>query len=224
MADGSRPQPHLPHRLLASGSPDLPVRGRSFYIVPVVCLLIGEGSERARQALARLHPVAGLAAWSAVAVLLVRAPAIQAVQHLRHPIMTEHLKPVMSYVSEHRLAGDGVYVYYGAMPAFTYYAPSYGFEKDDYVVGFTSRREPAVHRGHRGPSRLRGSGESGSSSHNCPRLPSERAGVHLDELDRVGTRVDQLGRPASTYLYDRRTAGYQTAHSPAVDLNLPPST
>jgi hypothetical protein len=51
----------------------------------------------------------------------------------------EDVKPVLSYMQANRRPGDGVYVYYGAGPAVTFYGEIYGLRKNEYVVGGSHR-------------------------------------------------------------------------------------
>jgi len=57
------------------------------------------------------------------------------------PGSVEELRPVLACIAERYQAGDGMYVYYGAKPAFTYYN-----EKDHWpaVMGRWMRGEPAA--------------------------------------------------------------------------------
>jgi hypothetical protein len=50
--------------------------------------------------------------------------------------MGEDIKPVLRYISENRHPEDITYVYYGSAPAFDYYAPFYGLEDANVLVGF----------------------------------------------------------------------------------------
>ena len=50
--------------------------------------------------------------------------------------MGEDIKPVMSYISNNYLTSDLIYVYYGAGPAFKFYAPQYGFVNTNILSVF----------------------------------------------------------------------------------------
>jgi len=56
----------------------------------------------------------------------------------------EDMRPVLAFVKDHWQMGDLAYVYYGAVPAVTYYAERYGLTPEDYLLGGC----------HRGDSRL----------------------------------------------------------------------
>jgi hypothetical protein len=51
------------------------------------------------------------------------------------PYRIEDMKPVMSHLQANWRAGDGVYVFHGADPAFRFYSADYGFRDPDYVLG-----------------------------------------------------------------------------------------
>jgi hypothetical protein len=122
--------------LAASALRKYPFAGRLLlFLVPVLFLLLAEGVDRARMILLKVNrPHAGLVV-AFLVVYLLYPSAAAAYRGLRSPPMGEHIKPVMSYVRDHRQSTDLVYVYYGAAPAFVYYGPQYGFERGDYVVG-----------------------------------------------------------------------------------------
>ena len=51
------------------------------------------------------------------------------------PYRNEDMKPVMSHLQANWRAGDSVYVFHGADPAFRFYSADYGFRDPDYVLG-----------------------------------------------------------------------------------------
>jgi hypothetical protein len=69
-----------------------------------------------------------------VLAIIVGAPAYATLTALP-PERTEHLRPVLARVSQHRRPGDAVYVYYPAGQSFLYYAQRFGFRPGDYVIG-----------------------------------------------------------------------------------------
>jgi hypothetical protein len=55
------------------------------------------------------------------------------------PFYREELRPLVSYLAEHRRADDTIYVYYGASPAFQYYAARDGIPASAYRLGSCER-------------------------------------------------------------------------------------
>lgn len=47
----------------------------------------------------------------------------------------EDVRPVLAYVSGHRRPGDLIYVYHHQRASFLYYAPRYGFNPGEYILG-----------------------------------------------------------------------------------------
>jgi hypothetical protein len=189
--------------LMASGLKKYPFSGRMLlFSVPAVSLLVGEGIERFRLLIGQYSSPKALGVWLVLSVLIFYRPIGEAYDVLQHPRMREHIKPVMSYVSQHKLDTDSVYVYSGAHPAFAYYAPQYGFEDADYSIGVLSREEP--HRYLEDIERLMGNKRVWFIfSHNCPWCPVNEKEYYLEHLDDVGTQLDVFeSSEASVYLYD----------------------
>jgi hypothetical protein len=55
------------------------------------------------------------------------------------PFYREELRPVVRYLADHHEQGDAVYVYYGASPAFEYYAARFGIPRSEYRLGRCER-------------------------------------------------------------------------------------
>jgi hypothetical protein len=95
-----------------------------------------------------------------------------------------------------------IYVYYDAQFAFKYYAPIYGFESDDYIVGIASRQN--LENYIQDLNELHGSNRVWilfSHVYNWGRIDEEA--FLLEYLDRIGTKLDEFKAPgASVYLYD----------------------
>jgi hypothetical protein len=132
----------FPIVLLASRLEKYPFSERLLlFLLPATLLLIGEGIDRIRSLSLKISFHAALSNCLILGIVLFYRPTILAAQTLWHPNMGEHIKPIMSYIKEHKCDTDFIYVYYGAGPAFSYYAPFYNFEQKDYYVGVESRQE-----------------------------------------------------------------------------------
>ncbi len=109
-----------------------PFGGRLFlFALPLLLVLVGEGLravvERTRQTL----PVLSVAL---IGFLLLN-PLVEATT--RVTFYPQEIKPVLEYISQHRLGGDRVYVYYFAQFAYDYYAPRYSLSNANTLVGRT---------------------------------------------------------------------------------------
>ncbi len=192
----------LPAVLLASSRQSYPFSGRLLlFLVPLVLLAAGAGIDAVAAFCRRAAPRTGAAIALLAGALLLYGPAARAVANLRHPDMKEDLKPVMAYLQHHRLAGDRIYVYYGALEAFTFYAPAFGFRPIDYLVGPRSRAEPARYLD--SLDRLPRDGRTWFVfSHDCSWCKVDEEPYILRHLDRTGRRLDERHAPgAAVYLY-----------------------
>jgi hypothetical protein len=122
-----------------------------------------------------------------------------------NPPVREDVRPVLAYVKDNREPGDLIYVYHHHRASFLYYAPKYGFTPDDYLLGEDEREHWS-------------NAENEAYVRDLDQLRGRRvwlvfsyvrtiAGVNEEDymtryLDRIGSRLDELRRGASAYLYD----------------------
>lgn len=178
------------------------------FLVPSFILAIAAAIEGLRRLLWPLsRPLGAL-----VAVGLL-SPAVYPVAVTPPVYRTEHVKALLSHVQARRQPGDEVYVYYGAAPVMSFYAPQYGFGRSEYAVGGCHRGDGRRYLQEldtfRGRSRV-----WVLLTHALPRY-REREDI-LAYLDTIGARKDSLvvqsravGRnplPAEVYLYDLSAA------------------
>ncbi len=195
------------------------------FLVPGFMLAIAAAVEGVRRLVWQLSRPLGVLA--AVGLLL---PAVYPVAATPPVYYTEHMKPVLSHVRERRQPGDGIYVYYGAAPAVTFYGPRYGLGRSEYAIG-------GCHRGD-GRRYLRELDTFRGRSRVW--LLMTHAGSQYREgedilayLDAIGTRKDSfvlesrgVGRrlpPAAVYLYDLSAGDKLAAAADSFPLTGPPS-
>jgi hypothetical protein len=75
----------------------------------------------------------GTAIALALTAFLIFGPLVTAVDYFFNPKYFEHIRPSMGVLQESWRAGDALYVSYGAVPAFEFYAPEYGLSGMDYL-------------------------------------------------------------------------------------------
>lgn len=133
--------------LLASFLTLYPFAGRMIlFLAPILCLLLAEGAE-AVSSLFFSRP-----AWLwwiirfALAGAFIFAPFSLACETFTAPKMREHIRPAMEYLREHHRDGDLVYLYYWAEHAVRFYAPKYGFEMSDFIIGADHHSNPERYR------------------------------------------------------------------------------
>ena len=128
--------------LAVSGLGKYPFIGRLIlFSAPLFLALIGAGVETIIVWIQRprwLGPFVGLA----LAAFLLYSPLADAAQNFVSPKYPEHIRPTMAYLRDNRKAGDSIYVYYWAVPAFRYYAPFYGFTESEIVAGNDYETDP----------------------------------------------------------------------------------
>lgn len=123
---------------LASGFGKYPLHGRFLlFFLPGMLLFMGEGVEVIRSVTkTRIHGTVG---WALVMLVLFQ-PLTQAAHAFFMPRTREEIKGAMNYIRSHWQEGDYLYVYYGATPAFLYYARRFDFDGKGYGLGM-SRQE-----------------------------------------------------------------------------------
>ncbi len=105
----------------------------ALYLIPIGLLLIAAGVDAMHSSLAR-H---GRRVAALTPVLVV--PLLWPVVHAPPPYQLENVHPMLRDLQEHRQPADRIYVYYGAMLAFDFYAARYGFTDDAYTAGACHR-------------------------------------------------------------------------------------
>ena len=104
------------------------------FLVPLELILIGKSVETLSRGL-RARPTLALFAALALSGYLLYGPVTTSLEYFLHPKYYEHIRPSMAYLESAWKEGDEMYISYGAVPAFRYYAPAYGLEKIHYEAG-----------------------------------------------------------------------------------------
>ncbi len=129
--------------LLASALHQYPIGGRlMLFMVPLAVLPVARGAWEVFEALAAKNRFAA----TAFLALLVVAPLWETIDVLRKPPRAEQLEPVLEQVRAEFRPGDRVLVYYGAVPAFTFYTRERPFPAEAVTLGEEHRGDPAGYR------------------------------------------------------------------------------
>ncbi|HET9913122.1 MAG TPA: hypothetical protein VFQ13_14600, partial [Anaerolineales bacterium] len=80
-----------------------------------------------------------------MAVYLLWGPLSVSWAEFVQPKTREHIKPTMEYLREARKPGDTIYVYYNTGPAFRFYAPKYGLELENTIIGTDHSSNPEAY-------------------------------------------------------------------------------
>ncbi len=191
--------------LIASALQLYPVFERMIlFLVPIGLLLIGKAVEAVYVRLQRYRLRATLLV-SLLAVYLLYGPVLTSLQNFIAPKYFEHIRPTMETLRGSWKDGDTMYVSYGALPAFRFYAPFYGLESISYEFG---ERED-----YRNPQNtlsqldlLKGQSRAWILfSHVYERDGFNEREFLLDYLNKVGERKREFRVPGTSvflYLYD----------------------
>ncbi len=180
-----------------------PFSGRlAVFDIPLLLLAAAATIERLSSFAAEIAAPAGVAIMVAVAAVAVR-PIVRDPP----PDQQEDIKPVLSYVREHRTVNEPIYVYYGAGQAFLYYAARYGFAPSEYTVGSCARDDPRSYL--RAMDRFRGQRMWAIFSHSLQ--DGREITLMTGYLDRIGRRLDMdpvgtppFGAGSYAFRYDLR--------------------
>jgi hypothetical protein len=124
--------------LIASALQLYPVFERMIlFLIPVGLILLGKAVEVLYQRLQR-NQFLGVFSVAVLAGFLVYGPLVTSLQSFAEPKYFEHIHPTMEHLRDSWKSDDEIYVSYGALPAFRFYAPFYGLENIPYEFG---RRE-----------------------------------------------------------------------------------
>jgi hypothetical protein len=177
------------------------------FLVPLGLWLIAEGiltvyTLIARRSLFLARSISGLLALGLLAsILYVTVPGFV------NPNQNQNIKAVMAYVRNHEQTGDIIYVYHGAMPAFTYYAPFYGFDAASVVVAdFEADPRVALRKFYTDVDALKGGGRTWfilTHITDCGGCKGDKKEFYVNYLDGLGSMLDHYADVgADAYLYD----------------------
>jgi hypothetical protein len=185
--------------LFAAALHRYPFMGRLvLFLVPVLILLVAEGAG----ALVRLRVHGSRIMAIACIAVLMFGPVTQAGSRLLHPATREEVKPLLQYLAGQWEEGDSLYLYYGSIGQFQYYAEASGLGHVEYIAGTHSRGDVRRYRdevdGLRGASRV-----WLLFSHVYTGGWVNERELFLYHLDEVGERLQESHtHGAALFLYD----------------------
>ena len=104
------------------------------FLVPVGLILVGKAVEALHRRVQRFS-LLGAFFMLFLAGYLLYGPVVTSFQNFAQPKYFEHIRPSMATLRDVWKDGDALYVSYGALPAFRFYAPFYGMESVSYQFG-----------------------------------------------------------------------------------------
>lgn len=170
------------------------------FLIPTLVMVMAEGAERLRLLLGRR---AGVVA-AAVLVTLMLYPSLVYAGVMVPQVRTE-MKPLLEYANAHRQPGDLLYVYYNGRTTFEYYAPRYGWAREQTIFGTCARLEPRRYLADldqlRGRPRVWVLFVDGFGAEDYPEKQ-----LMLGYLDHMGKQLDdRVSHGASLYLFNLAT-------------------
>ena len=194
--------------LLASYLHQFPFRGRLvLFLTPFIILFIAEGILIwIKNSKYRLIQALGIF----VLLALTIPPFLETTPFLVKPYYQEEIKTVLNYIEQHQQPEEALYVYQRGRYQFLYYAPKYGYEKGDYVLGVDDLdhldgydlSQAEIKRYKQDINALRGQKVWFLFSHSNVAAENE---MMKNYLNQVGEKLDEFSSiGAFTYLYDLR--------------------
>jgi hypothetical protein len=91
------------------------------FLVPLFYLLMGAGLEGIYQLVAKRNKFIGLAVLAGVGFLFLSTPVMEAIKEAQSPANFEDMRPLVMTLRKEAQPEDTIYLYYSAVPAYTYY-------------------------------------------------------------------------------------------------------
>ena len=194
--------------VIASALQRYPLKNRfMLFLIPFALLLMTEGFRAIYRLLAKWRPDFAVL-FSGILVLAVIWQVVPNTYEKAVSGQKDDIRPVLAYVAQNRLPDDIVYVFYKTDPAFHYYAPFYGLEKGNIVVGVNDpRKRVALQNFEDDVDKLVGNKRVWfvfSEVVDCPNCqPEDTQSFYLDHINKFGAMIDSFkGSGAGAYLYD----------------------
>jgi len=184
----------------ASGFHVYPFEGRLLlFTVPFIAVMIAAGTDKVREMFSPVSKTAG----ALFVALILAYPVGSACFHLVKPRAPEELRPVLAALQIKRSPDEAIYVYYGAVNAFKYYAPKYGYGFTQYIQGVEARDN---WQNYYDDLKKLASGEHKKAwvimSHISTWNGVDEEKLFISYLDLLGQKADAIHAPgAAAYLY-----------------------
>ena len=177
------------------------------FLIPFVLLLMAEGLRGIYWLIARWKPnIAGI--FSGVLALAIAWQIVPVTYEKAISGAGENIRPVLEYVAENRRPDDIVYIFYKTDPAYHYYAPFYGLDTGNIMVGvYDPRKRVALQNFEDDVDRLIGKSRVWfifSGIIDCVDCEGEDTqAYYLEHINKFGVIIDSYdGSGANAYLYD----------------------
>ena len=194
--------------VIASALQRYPLKDRfMLFLIPFALLLIAEGFRGIYWLVAKWRSDFA-AIFSGLLVLAVIWQIVPLTYQMAISGYKDDIRPVIAYVARNRLPDDVVYVFQRTDPAFHYYAPFYGLDTGNIVIGvYSPRKRVAIQNFEDDVDRLVGNKRVWfifSEVVDCTDCQEEDTlSFYLNHINKFGVLLDSFkGSGASTYLYN----------------------
>ena len=124
--------------LIASALRVYPLGGRlSLFLVPLMIILISQFIDELQSVSSKPH-ILSMALAILAGIYLFYSPANVSIHNFIKPKYFEHIRPTMAVLSKNWMEGDVLFVSYGAVPSFRFYAERYGLGDVKYQTSEAS--------------------------------------------------------------------------------------
>ncbi|MBO9999704.1 MAG: glycosyltransferase family 39 protein [Cyanobacteria bacterium SID2] len=192
--------------LLATYLHQYPFRNRLLlFLIPFIILLFAEGIYYiGKKTYLKFSALPTILIFGLFAI----APLSHSIELLSNPIEREEIRPVLTYIKEHKKPGDLLYIFQRGEYQFQYYAPKFGYAEGDYIVGvddLEDGKEVSSEEWERYTAdfdALQGNPRVWLLFSHVDKFDEERERV-LGYIDSLGTKLDRFDRTgAFVCLYD----------------------
>jgi len=186
--------------LIASGFHKYSLLGRMLlFIVPLFFIVLSSGIIGIGALFKQRY--LSLAVQVLSILYFIWAPIRISLGEFASPTYREHIKPTLQYLSDYKKDNDLIYVYYNTGPAFRFYAPKFGLDNSDYIIGNDYSNEPHNYRDE--INSLQGNGRVWLLfSHIYENGDYNERDIILEFANRVATKIREFRVPStSIYLY-----------------------
>lgn len=185
-----------------------PLKNRfMLFLIPFAHLLMAEGFRGIYWLVAKWKPNFA-AIFSGILALVVAWQIVPITYERAISSAKEDIRPVIEYVAENRAQDDIVYVFHRTDPVFHYYAPFYGLDTGNIVIGvYDPRKKVALQNFEDDVDRLIGNERVWfifSEVIDCVECEGEDTqAFYLEHINKFGVITDSYdGSGANAYLYD----------------------
>ena len=193
---------------VASALQRYPLKDRfMLFLIPFVLLMMAEGFRGIYWLVARWKPSVA-AVFSGVLALAVAWQIVPVTYEKAVSGAVENIRPVLQYVAENRMPDDVVYIFYKTDPVYHYYAPFYGLDTGNIMVGiYDPRKNVALQNFEDDVDRLIGKSRVWfifSGIIDCADCEGDDTQAYfLKHINKFGVIIDSFdGSGANAYLYD----------------------